>query len=205
MQIILGQTDIVMLGAMRGAGDVGIYAASNRLAYLVVYVMMASNVIIAPIIARLSAKGENARLQKILTRAVRTSFLIILPFGLILIVAGREILAIFGREFMAAQTALAILAVGRLMDVALGNSALVLSMTGHERIVAITFSLISLMNIGLNALLIPRYGLEGAAIASAISLIAAKLVLSAYAIKKAGLHTTVLGALLSGKSLRVEA
>ena len=66
-------------------------------------------------------------------------------------------------------------------------------MSGHERAVAVIFAVMSLANIALNAFLITRYGMEGAAIATVISLILAKLVLSVYAVKKAGLYTTVFG------------
>lgn len=193
MQIILGQTDIVMLGAMRSPGDVGLYAASGRLAYLLVFATVAAETIMAPIMARLYADGEKERLQKILTLTVRIAFLTVLPFGLFLIFLGGNILVLFGHEFVVAKTSLIILTVGRLVDVALGSSALVLSMTGHERIVAVIFTVISLVNIVLNAFLIPRYGIEGAAFASAISLVMAKLLLSSHAKKKALLRVTVFG------------
>ncbi len=51
-QIVLGQTDIVMLGAMRGAHDVGLYAVAYRLSYLLIYVTYAAEVILAPVISR---------------------------------------------------------------------------------------------------------------------------------------------------------
>ena len=193
MQIILGQTDIVMLGVMRNAEEVGLYAAASRLAYLLVYVMFATDIIMAPIMARLYANGEKARLQNILTRAVRIAFLTVLPFGLFLIFSGEKILIVFGHDFVAAKTALVILAVGRLVDVALGSAALVLSMTGYERIVAVTFASLAMINVILNSFLIPRYGIEGAAFASIISLVAAKLFLSRYIRSKAGLRVTVIG------------
>ena len=199
--IVLGQTDIVMLGVMRGAEDVGLYAAANRVAFLLVYGMMASNVILAPVMSRLYANGEKERLQKIMTKGVRIAFFAVLPFGLIMIFAGNYFLSIFGHDFMTARVALIILAIGRLIDVALGENALFLSMTGQERIVAIIFTAMSLVNIVLNWFLIPRYGIEGAAYASIGSLITSKLFLSLYAAKNIGLNTTVFKASPFVKSL----
>jgi len=193
MQIILGQTDIVMLGVMRDAEEVGVYAVASRLAYLLVYVIFATEIILAPIAARLYTNGEKARLQKILTRAVRIAFLTVLPFGLLMIFSGENILIVFGHDFVVAKTALIILAVGRLVDVALGSAALVLSMTGYERIVAVTFASMALINVILNGFLIPRYGIEGAAFASTISLVVAKLFLRSYIQSRVGLRVTVLG------------
>ncbi len=191
MQIVLGQTDIVMLGAMRGAGDVGLYAAASRLAYLLIYIIYATEAILAPIMSRMCANGETERLQKLVTRAVRISFWTVFPFSLVLFFLGEPILKIFGSEFTDAKIALMILAVGRLIEVGLGSSALLLAMTGSERTVAITFSVISLTNIALNAFLIPIYGFEGAAIASMVSLVSAKCVLSYYAQNKTGINTTI--------------
>jgi len=195
MQVILGQTDIVMLGLMRAPEDVGLYAAANRIASVLVFVMMAINVLMAPITARLYSNGEKRRLQKILTRAVRIAFFAVLPFGLILVFLGPHILGLFGHAFVFAQSALTILAVGRLVDIAMGvgTGPLVLSMTGHEGVVAIIFSAAALSNVVLNISLIPNYGIEGAAFASMISLFCAKILLSIYAVKRAGLHVTIFG------------
>ena len=57
---------------------------------------MASNKILAPIMARLYANKEKARLQRILARAVRISFFSIFPFALILIFLGDIVLTVFG-------------------------------------------------------------------------------------------------------------
>ena len=194
-QIVLGQTDIVMLGAMRGAEEVGLYAAANRLAFLLIYVMMAAEIIIAPIMARLYANSEKQRLQKILTQAVRIAFFSVLPFGMVLIFAGGNILTVFGHKFVAARAALAILTVGRLLHVALGPGPLLLSMAGYEKTVAYILSGAVLGNVTGNAVLIPLYGIDGAAIASAVSLILIRFVLSMYAVLRTGLRVTVIGAI----------
>ncbi len=195
-QIILGHIDIVMLGVMRGADEVGLYAAANRLSFVLVYVMMAFSSILAPVVARANVNGEHEKLQKIITKIVRGSFLAALPIGLIMIFAGQHILIIFGREFVASQPALIILAAGRLADIALGaNSPLILSMTGHERVVSNVFLIVILVNVILNALLISQFGIEGAAIATVASLVLAKMVLSIYASKNTGINVTLFGKL----------
>ena len=194
-QIVLGQTDIVMLGVMRGPREVGLYAAAHRLALLLVYVTIANETILAPIVSRLHAIDEIDRLQKIITKIVRLSSLIVFPIGLLFIFGGAKILIIFGHEFLAAKIALAILSCGRLLDVALGSGGLILSMLKHEHIVAIVFTITAVINIIFNALLIPHYGVEGAALASAIGLTSAKLLLRHYAREKVDLDTTILGSL----------
>ena len=193
-QIMLGQTDIIMLGGIRGDEETGLYTAASRFAYLLVYVMISIEVILAPIMARLYYAKKKEQLQKILTRRARIAFLTVLPLGLALILGGRRFLAIFGPGFLVAQSVLAILAFGRLIDVAAGSGALLLGMTGYEGTVAVVLSGSVLGNVLLNALLIPRYGAGGAAVASVIILVSAKLLLSIYAVKRTGVHVTIFGA-----------
>ncbi len=197
-QIVLGQTDIVMLGAMRGAHEVGLYAVANRLSFLIGYAMLAAEMIIAPIIARLYANSEKEKLQNILTKAVRISFFSVLPFGIIFIFAGNYVLSFFGKEFIAANSALSILTIGRLVHVALGSGALLLSMTGHEKSVANIVAIVAFSNISANAVLIPLYGIDGAAIASAVSLVLMRIALSIYAARRTGIRVTIINCLRIG-------
>ena len=191
-QIVLGQTDIVMLGAMRGAHEVGLYAAANRLAFVIGYAMMAAEIIIAPTAARLYAKAEKEKLQDILTKASHIAFFSMLPFGMIFIFAGDYILAVFGHEFIAASSVLSILTIGRLFHVAFGPGALLLSMTGHEKTVANIVAVAAFLNIIANAVLIPLYGINGAAIASAVSLILMRIALSIYTLQRTNLNVTIM-------------
>lgn len=194
-QIVLGQTDVVMLGALRGAQDVGVYAVATRLAYLLQYVTVAAEMVLAPVMARLYANGEKEALQKILTRVVRISFVAVLPFGVAMVIVGYWLLGIFGSDFVAARTALAILAVGQLLQVAAGSAALFLAMTGHERTTVFVLTGSVFGNVVLNAILIPRLGIEGAAIASVISLGTAKLLLTGYVGARTGIKVSILGSL----------
>ena len=147
-QIVLGQTDIVMLGAMRGAHEVGLYAAASRLAYLLIYITYATEVILAPIISRLYVNGEMARLQHIITKAVNITFIIVFPFALLLLFEGKVILHVFGPDFTGAIVALNILVVSRLIEVILGSGALLLGMAKSEHIVATVFLVMVLVKIG---------------------------------------------------------
>lgn len=191
MQVALGQAGTIVLGALSGAKDVGLFAASSRLAYFLTFVTISFETILAPIMARLYKNGEIKRLQNILTRAVRISFLAVLPLGLIMIIANKTLLSIFGSEFNDADIALNILVIGRLIDIALGSGALALAMVGYERTVAKTFAGMFVINVFLNIALIPQFGLNGAAFASIVCVIITDFLLSIFAMKKAGLKVTI--------------
>jgi O-antigen/teichoic acid export membrane protein len=78
---------------------------------------------------------------------------------------------LFGKEFIAGTGVLYILLLGQLSNTFSGSLALILQMTGNEKVFRNILTLGLIINVLLNIILIPRIGMIGAAIASAISLI----------------------------------
>jgi O-antigen/teichoic acid export membrane protein len=128
-----------------------------------------------------------------LTKVVRTAFIFAISLGIVLIFWGKGVLSIFGEEFIAAHSALIALVIGRLAHVAFGPGPLLLSMTGHERTVATIMVLAVLGNIAANLILIPIFGILGAAVVSASTIIVLRGGLSMFALKKTGLRVTLFG------------
>ncbi len=157
------------------------------------YITIAAELIVAPIMSRLYIKGDKERLRLIVNKAVRLSFALSLPIGGIFLTVGSDILNIFGHDFILANGALMILVVGKLISIALGSGGLLLGMTGYERKLAQIIVGISLLNILFNALLIPKFGVQGAALATSMSLILMQVILSAYAIMEIGIDVSIFG------------
>lgn len=193
MQIINSRTDIVMLGALRGAEAAGIYRAATQAAQLVLFVLAATNTALQPTIARLYATKDLDRLQRVVTQSARVVLLISAPVAISLAIAGRWILLIFGQEFAKGSTALAILCFGQLVNASMGSVAILLNMTGHERYTARGVGIAAAVNVALNAILIPLWGINGAATATATSLVVWNLILALHVIKKIDIHPTALG------------
>jgi O-antigen/teichoic acid export membrane protein len=84
---------------------------------------------------------------------------------------------VYGAEYGAAHTALIILCVGQLFNVAAGSVHLLLNMTNleHETVRGVAYA--AAINVVLNLTLIPIWGLEGAAFATTMSLVAMNLLL----------------------------
>lgn len=192
-QIIQARVSLVMLGAQSTADNVGYFSAAYNLAYLLIFFLAAVSYVMGPIIARLYAAGEKERLQKAITQTVRVAFFLSLILGLVLIIGRTLILSIFGADFEVAQLALILLCVGNLLDIALGNTHVLLSMTGHEKAVALFFVIATILNIVLNLIWVPQYGLNGAVYSAFISLIFSKLGMYLFTINKLGLDPSILG------------
>jgi O-antigen/teichoic acid export membrane protein len=193
MSIINDQSDIIFLGAIKEAEAVGSYAIANRGAMLISALLFAVNTAMGPSIARLHAKGDKKQLQRMITKSARVTTFVSLPVAGCLIAFGDEFLMIFGRDFTEGKVTLAILSAGQIVNVALGSSALLLIMTGHERHAAIGLGISALLNVVLNALLIPPWGLVGAATAKTSSMVLWNVLLAIWVYKRIGIHSTVLG------------
>lgn len=131
--------------------------------------MMSVNTTLAPIVASLWARRDRARLQQVISKDTRVTFAISLVVWLGLMIAGRWLLAFLGPEFVKAYPAMMILSTGLVLCTLAAAVGLLLSMTGHERVLARLSSSAAILNVVLCALLIPRYSVEGAAAATALS------------------------------------
>jgi len=194
MQVINARADILMLGTIKGTNATGIYAVATKGAELITFILLAVNTALAPTIASLYASREMKRLQRLVTQSARIILLISLPIGLGLILFGKWFLfLLFGQEFEQGSTALSILSVGQIVNATMGSVGLLLIMTGHERDVAFGVGLSTILNVILNSVLIPLWGFNGAALATASSMTVWNISLSIWVYKRLGIHTTALG------------
>jgi O-antigen/teichoic acid export membrane protein len=191
MQHINKQTDIVMLGLFRSVEEVGIYRAVVQGVILVGFVLTVVNTVLAPTIAELYARADRERLQRVVTLSARAILAGTLPVALVLIFGGEWLLGMFfGEEFRVGGTALSILCLGQLISVGMGPVGVILNMTGHERDAARGVAVAPVLNIVLNALLIPKFGMEGAAAASGLSLVSWNLLMFYWVCKRTGIVST---------------
>jgi len=168
-QILLSQTDILLVGFLLDTDRAGVYAVASRLSLLVALGLFAVNTIAAPMIAELWAAEERRRLQRLLTVSARALLIATLPLALGLALAGGFALRLFGEGFDQARGALLILIAGQLVNAASGVVASVMIMTGLERQAARIMGVVAALNLLLNGVLIPQFGIAGAALATASS------------------------------------
>lgn len=170
LQIINKRADILMLGFFASAEDVGVYQVSTQVTNLLAFGLGSINLLISPYIAKFYEQRMLQRLQKIITFSASIAFFVALLIGTILLLSGDKILEIlFGEFYMRGHTALKILAVGQLFNTFFGSVGFVLSMTGHELDVTKGVFGAAIINILLNSLLVPQYGMVGAALSTATS------------------------------------
>ena len=193
MNLVNVNADILLLGALVGPEAAGIYKVATRGADLVLYALTVVSVPLAPMIARLHESGDQAQLRRVITLSTRGASLIALPIAVGLIFFGGNFLALFGHEFIRGRLALAILSVAQLMNAVTGPVSRIMIMARRESKTAIAMTTGAVSNIALNLVLIPRYGIVGAAIATTISMMLWNGMLVFEVWSKLGIDPTVLG------------
>ena len=173
--IFLNQTDILMLSYYLPADQIGIYSIANRLAVLVFFLASSTFAIFSPAIARLLGKDQREDIESLLNKVTRLILIGTIPIFLIITIFSKEALTIFGKEFTAGNTALLILASSFLFNSLIGFAGQILGVMGRSKLILINSLGASILNIVLNYVLIPRYGIIGAAMATGFSIFAINL------------------------------
>ncbi len=170
-QIVIIWFDLLLLSHFRDATEVGIYGAASRAVLLGTFALQAIRLAIAPQISRLLARDDRQGAQVVYQTATWWLIVASWPLFITLAIFGPVLLGVFGPGFDQGATALAILTVAMLVNLGTGNVTVVLLMGGKSSWNLLNTAVALALNIGLNVVLIPRYGMEGAAVAWAVSII----------------------------------
>ncbi len=171
IRTILNSTDILFLGALATTAQVGLYGAADRVSYFVVAPLLALNVIFSPVIAEYYTKGKHSELASMFKVVTKWSFSLSLPIFLCCLIFHDAILGVFGEQYTSAGLALILLALGNLVDSAVGPVNYVLMMTGRAKIILVNSIATVIINVTLALVLIPRFDIVGAAVAAALTVI----------------------------------
>jgi O-antigen/teichoic acid export membrane protein len=192
LQLINSQIDVLMIGAMKGTTAVGIYVVLLKSTQLIVYILGATNTVLAPIFAHLYAAGNFQQLRITLNNSTKLVLSISTLFTILLILGRKQYLSLFGAEFLQGELALVLLSIGQLVNAGTGSVGVLLNMTRNENYTAISVALGLIFSILADLILIPKYGINGAAISSASSMIIFNLVKVAWVHKKLGFNPILL-------------
>ena len=166
---LLSQGDKVMIGIFLNARELGVYAVAGALVGFVPVVLQAINQIFAPTIADLHATGQIALLSRLFQRLAKWTFACTFPGACVLIIFSRNFMALFGSDFQAGWPIVVIGTIGQLINCAVGSVGFILLMSGHERKVLKVQIGVAAFVMAANYVLIPRWGITGAALAAALA------------------------------------
>jgi len=170
-QVTVLWLDVLLVGALRSTREAGVYAAASKLALVGTLATEAVRIAIAPQISALLARGQHARAEGVYQVATWWIMTLCWPLYLTLAVFAPVVLRVFGPEFVAGSSALVVLSLAMLVDLATGNVTVMLLMGGKSSWNLLNTIGALALNVALNLLLLPRIGITGAALAWAASIL----------------------------------
>ncbi|MDD5085853.1 MAG: flippase [Candidatus Omnitrophica bacterium] len=163
--------DILMLGYFKALSDVGVYKLSAAFAGICVMPVYIINIVHAPLISEFHAKDEPKKMKAVATTLTRWVFMVSLPAFLMLILYAGRLLGFFGKDFPGGMPALVILAFAQLISASTGSVSSLLAMTKYPHLDLLNNVTLLALALILNFILIPPFGIVGAATATGISIV----------------------------------
>lgn len=189
--LVMAHADVLILSLFAGPTDVAIYYAAVKTTSLVAFVYFSVTAACGPKFSELEAAGRREEADALLARSVRWTFWPSLAATAAILAAGMPLLWLFGPEFTAGYPLMFILAVGLLARASTGPVEAMMNMTGLQDINAWVLVAAVGVNIGLNLLLIPVFGLVGASVATSTTMTVVAILQYAAARRLRGVHAFV--------------
>lgn len=169
---ILSSADYVLLGALDSVSSVGLYRPAFLLGSSVAVLFQALNKAFYPTAVSLYTARKKSNLEELIRTFMFWSFAVTLPIFIWVIIFRKELLTtLFEPEYAQSSIVLLIIAVTTLTEVAMGPVGTILEVHERTKVVFYTYAVAAIVNICLNLLLIPKFGMLGAALGTGLSLI----------------------------------
>jgi O-antigen/teichoic acid export membrane protein len=194
--VVLAQIDVLLSGYYLGTAQAGTYSVASRISRLVPFGLTAVNLAISPMISRLWEEQRHSELQRIVTLAAAGIILTTLPVSLVCAIFAEPLLSLFGDDFAGARGALIVLVLGRTFGAFSGPTSLLLTMTGRQMLVVKVLGVSAAIDIALHVVLLPRFGIMGAAAATTITLVVWNVILTWFVFRRMRLDPTIVSLLL---------
>ena len=193
--LLLTNTDIVMLHQFRSPDDVAVYYAAAKTLALIAFVHFAVSAAVGHRFSEYHVSGDRERLKAILAEFDPLDVLgLARARRVVMLAMGRPLLSLFGAHFVEGYHLMLILTAGLMARSAVGPVERLLNMLGEQRACAVVYAIAFAINLVLCVVLIPRLGVDGAAVATSTALIAESALLFFVTRNRLGLHVFIWGA-----------
>ena len=187
--LLMQSLDVLMLKHFGDYATVAVYSIAVKLTLLLSVALASVNAVLAPKIAEDYNRQDYLALAQKVKRSTQLIFVTTAPAILLLALGSEWILAWFGSAYVLAKTPLLILLCGQGVNTLCGSVGVYLNMTNKQKTFQWIIASALLVNVGLNTYLIPKFGMNGAAWATAGSMMAWNIVAVVYVYQKDGIKT----------------
>lgn len=169
--LLLRQSDILMVSYFLGNTKAGYYSVAAKLALLASLGLSVADYVFMPKIAALFESRQLMKLQQFVRNSSLQILSITLPVVFLLFLGGKWILGFFGNAFSFSYVPLVILLCGQVINAMTGMVGGLMSMTGYQKTFFAFYFFAFIIQFTLNIILIPIFDIVGAAIGSSLAMI----------------------------------
>ncbi len=169
--VIILWFDTLLIGAMRSSAEAGIYASATRYLALGQFIGVAIAQVVGPKLSEVLASDDHRRARAVYATTTWWLMALAWPLYLTMIVHAPTLLSVFGPGYQEAQAVMVILGASMLVATLVGPVDVVLLMAGKSSWNLLNTIAAVVVNVVLNLILIPRYGITGAAAAWSASIL----------------------------------
>jgi len=191
-RMLLDNADVLMIGRLLDPHSIAIYFAAIRTAGLVSFVSFSMIALAVPKFSEIHVTGTREELQKFVSGVLQVVFWPSLLTALALAAIGPFVLGLFGEGFAAGYPTMLVVLTGLVLRAASGPVEYLLNMTGHHRDTIRVYAVASVATVVLDLLLIPQFGIIGAAIGSYTAMLSGNVWLYFLVKKRLGVSAFVL-------------
>ncbi len=167
---LLTNADVLMVGRYMSPDDVAVYFATVKTLAVVHFIYFSVKAGVAQRYAHYAHSGDRIALAAFARETATWTFWPSVAMGLAVLVFGEFLLGLFGPDFKAGYPLLFVLVAGVVARASVGPAESLLTMSGNQNVCAAVYAVMLTFNVGLNILLIPQYGLWGAAAATGLAM-----------------------------------
>jgi O-antigen/teichoic acid export membrane protein len=171
LSFVVSQSDKILIGFYQNARALGVYAVAAAVVGYIPLALQSVNQIFSPTITDLHTRGEGQLLGRVYQALTRWVLAFTFPLVMVIVVFARPLMRIFGADFEAGWLVLVIGAIGQLVNCGVGSVGYLLLMSGNEKRLIKVQLVAAGVAVALGVVLVPRWGIVGAALASAVTTI----------------------------------
>lgn len=164
-------SDRYIIGYFLGVASVGVYSAGYNLVSIILMLISVFGFVLPPTLSKLYDEGKIDELKILLTYSLKYFLAVAIPFVFGVSILSEPILRIFSTPEMASQNYVVVplLALSLLLVGVASIICNTLILTMKTKVISAIWIISALVNLGLNIILVPRLGIEGAALGSLIT------------------------------------
>jgi len=198
LMLMMSQATALLLAFFTVPAEVGKYDIAVTIASLLLIVINSLGYIYTPTVSSLYGKGRLAEIRQSYITSTRWGYVLTLPVLFIFLLFPGELIGLlFGARYASVAFVLQIIAIGYMVNPLTGPNYHTLIAAGRTREITVSFLVNAVSNVLLCLLLIPSYGIMGAAIAATLSSAVANLLLSVRLYQRLHIHPLTRNYLLS--------